>query len=91
MNNTLREQANAKINLTLDLTGRLPDGYHDIFTVMQTVTLHDTITVSPGDAPGVRLVCDAPDVPADGRNTAVKAAPLYCDAIGETPRLRIGL
>ncbi len=38
-------KAPAKINLTLDITGKRPDGYHDVAMVMQTVSLYDTVTV----------------------------------------------
>ena len=38
-------KAPAKINLTLDIIGRRPDGYHDVSMVMQTVSLYDTVTV----------------------------------------------
>ena len=37
--------APAKINLTLDVTGKRPDGYHNILSIMQSVDLYDTITV----------------------------------------------
>ncbi len=41
----MTEKAYAKINLSLNITGKLPDGYHSLETVMQTVTLHDDVTV----------------------------------------------
>ncbi|MBR0510123.1 MAG: 4-(cytidine 5'-diphospho)-2-C-methyl-D-erythritol kinase [Clostridia bacterium] len=81
--------AYAKLNLTLDLTRRLPDGYHAIHTVMQTVSLANDVTLSPGD--GLKLICDAPGVPADARNTAFKAAQFFCDAIGETPAVTVAI
>ncbi len=46
-------KAQAKVNLTLDVLGRRPDGYHDIMSVMQTVSLGDTLTFQP--APLVTL------------------------------------
>ena len=42
-------KAPAKINLTLDIIGKRPDGYHDVAMVMQTVSLYDTVTVENGD------------------------------------------
>ncbi len=87
---TCTKKANAKINLSLDITGTLPNGYHALHTVMQSVTLHDTVTVSDG-APGILLECDAPGVPADGRNTAYKAAELFCAACGRAPAVRIAI
>ena len=43
---TVTEQAPAKVNLTLDILGKRPDGYHDLKMVMQTVSLYDTVTVT---------------------------------------------
>ncbi len=76
--------ANAKINLSLDLTGILPDGYHAICTVMQSVSLCDTVTLAPGAA-GIRLSCSAPEVPTDKRNTAFAAAEAFYAAAGLAP------
>ena len=44
--NSLSQKAYAKINLTLDVTVILPNGYHSLRTVMQTVSLFDTVTVT---------------------------------------------
>ena len=85
---TLR--ANAKINLSLDITGRLPSGYHTLFTVMQSVTLHDTVTLRSG-VPGIRLTADAPGVPTDERNTAFSAAALFYAQAGLPPEIAIDL
>lgn len=80
--------ANAKVNLSLDLTGVLPDGYHAICTVMQSVSLCDTVTVRPGEA-GVRLTCSAPEVPTDRRNTAFAAAEAFYAAAGLDPAIAV--
>ena len=48
-------RAMAKINLSLDVIGTRPDGYHDLRMVMQSVRLSDQVTVSPTRAPGVRM------------------------------------
>lgn len=69
--------AHAKVNLTLDVGPRRSDGYHDIRSIMQTLALHDTVTVTLADAPGVSLVVtgeEADDVPADAANLVHKAA-----------------
>lgn len=52
--------APAKINLTLEVLGKRPDGYHAIRSVMQTITLADRLTVTP--APDLTLRCDRPDL-----------------------------
>lgn len=71
--------AYAKINLTLDVTGRRPNGYHDVEMIMQQISLCDTITVGwepdPGsEGIGIRLAVSRPDLPADASNLAWKAA-----------------
>ena len=66
-------QSYAKVNLGLWVTGKRPDGYHDIETVMQTVDLKDTIMVSrtPSD---LVITCTDPEVPTDRQNLAFQAA-----------------
>ena len=71
----MKVKAPAKINLTLDIVGRRPDGYHDVAMVMQTVSLYDTVTVDFAEGEGTAVFCPGyPDVPQDERNIAVKAA-----------------
>ena len=72
----------AKINLHLDVTGRMAGGYHSVNTVMQSVSLFDTVTVSLKDEPGYTLSCNVPSVPLDGSNLAVKAAKAFEKKIG---------
>ena len=64
----------AKINWTLRVLGRRADGYHEIETVLQTVTLHDRLTFRALDSRDIELACDAPDVPADESNLVHRAA-----------------
>ena len=75
--NSVTRAAPAKINLTLDVGPRRADGYHDIRSVMQTIELHDTLTVTLAPAPGVHLTVaggEAGGVPADETNLVHKAA-----------------
>lgn len=65
-------KAYAKINLFLDITGRLPNGYHTLNTVMRQIGLYDLVTVSVSEGSGISLTCDNPLIPCDGRNIAVK-------------------
>ena len=76
------QKACAKINLTLDITSVLPDGYHSIFTVMHTVDLCDTVTVETADDGSVTLTCTDKAVPCDERNTAYQAAARFRQAAG---------
>lgn len=74
---TLYEGAFAKINLTLDVLGKREDGYHDIKSVMQTVSLRDDIEIDVGTGKPWALLCDKEDIPCDETNLAWKAAKLY--------------
>ena len=75
---SLTRGAYAKINLTLDVGARRPDGFHDIHSIMQTIALHDTISVTrTAHVPGVSLEVtgdEAGDVPADESNLVHRAA-----------------
>ena len=64
----------AKINLCLRVLGKREDGFHELFTVFQTVSLHDEIFFSEGD--DVELICTDPRIPVDKGNLIVKAADL---------------
>ncbi len=74
----LRLRAFAKINLTLDVFSKRPDGYHGIASVMQTISLHDTLTFERTQGPGISFSCDGPE--SDGlplisdQNIVVRAA-----------------
>ena len=71
-------QAHAKINLTLDVTGRRPNGYHDVCMVMQSIGIHDIVTVSTGTgAQAIELTISHCDLPADNSNLAYRAAELF--------------
>lgn len=69
-------QAHAKINLSLDITGKRPDGYHTVEMVMQSIDISDTLTVTKTDS-GIELICSDDDLPTDNRNLAYRAAELF--------------
>lgn len=73
--------AYAKINLTFDITGLLPNGYHSVETVMQSVSLRDVVFMSKSGK-GIHLSCNARYVPTDQRNLAYKAAELFFEKTG---------
>ncbi len=76
------EKAYAKINLTLDVIAKRPDGYHDLQMIMQTVSLHDNIAVRIGTGEGIKTISNLGYLPDDDRNIAVKAARAFFDATG---------
>jgi 4-diphosphocytidyl-2-C-methyl-D-erythritol kinase len=68
-------RAFAKINMDLRVLGVLPDGYHEVRTVLQSVALHDTLTFTLRRGP-LAIDCDMPGVPLDRRNLVWKALAL---------------
>jgi len=83
-------EAHAKINLYLDVLGRLPNGYHAVETLYQSVTLADRLTVTATDS-GVRVASDHPGVPTDERNLIVRAARLFFAFTGISGGVRVFL
>lgn len=69
-------RAYAKINIFLDILGKLENGYHSLFMVMQSVDLYDRVTIEE-TAAGINLFCDAEGIPLDERNTAYQAAKVF--------------
>ena len=82
---TLQEPAFAKLNLTLDVLGKREDGYHDIKSVMQTISIRDDIEIDLDTGAEWTLKCTNPDIPTGEKNLAWKAAKVFFDAIGEEP------
>ena len=82
---TLYEGAFAKLNLTLDVLGKRPDGYHDIKSVMQAISLRDDIEIDIGTGKPWKLLCDKENIPTDETNLAWKAAKLFFDTTGKDP------
>lgn len=80
---TLQEKAYAKLNLTLDILGKREDGYHDLKSVMQTVSLYDTITVYAGTETEWKIRCNKEGIPCDSRNLVWKAAEIYLNAVNK--------
>ena len=82
---TLKEFAFAKINLTLDVLGKREDGYHDLKSVMQTVSIRDDIEIDLETEKPWMLICDKDDIPTDERNLAWKAAKLFFETTKKDP------
>lgn len=71
----------AKINLHLDVTGIMDDGYHAVRTVMQSISLCDDVSVTLTTDGTFTCECDANAVPTDEKNIALRAAKLYCQTV----------
>lgn len=76
--------ANAKINLTLDITRKRSDGYHDISTIMQSISLSDELELTKNKDGKIKISCNKRGVPTDERNSAYKAAKAIMDYCGIT-------
>ena len=82
---TLYEGAYAKLNLTLDVLGKREDGYHNLQSVMQTISIRDDIEIDVGTGKPWELQCDMEGIPVDSRNLAWKAAEVFFNATGKDP------
>lgn len=76
------EQAPAKLNLTLDVGAKHPDGYHDVTSVMTSAALCDTVTVESDLGEGIRVTCSDPALACDETNLAYRAAYLFFSHFG---------
>lgn len=82
---TLYEGAFAKLNLTLDVLGKREDGYHDLQSVMQTISVRDDVEIDIGTGKPWTLECSVEGIPTDSTNLAWKAAEVYCTALKKDP------
>lgn len=82
---TLYEYAYAKVNLTLDVLGKRADGYHDLKSVMQTISIRDDVEIDIGTGKPWKLICSNEQIPSDDRNLAWKAANVFFERIGKDP------
>lgn len=90
MRPSLTRACPAKVNLFLKVVGRRPDGYHNLITVMQPLTLADklSLTLTSGE---ISLECNNPALPLDGRNLAVKAAGVFLSEVSQDLGVHIRL
>ena len=82
---TLYEGAFAKLNLTLDVLGKREDGYHDLQSVMQTISVRDDVEIDIGTGKPWTLECSVEGIPCDERNLAWKAAKVFFDVTKKDP------
>lgn len=76
----VKVNAYAKINLMLDIIYQRTDGYHDLFMIMQSIGLYDTVTVSETKSKKITITSNIDDIPLDERNIAYKAADAFFKA-----------
>ena len=79
-------QARAKLNLTLDVLGKLPDGYHDLRMIMQSVELADALDLAWNDAGELRVRTNLHFLPNNEKNLAAQAALRWWEARGRAPQ-----
>ncbi len=82
---TLYEGAYAKINLTLDVLDKREDGYHNLKSVMQTISIRDDVEIDVDTGRPWCIRCSNEQIPTDERNLAWKAARVFFDRIGKEP------
>jgi len=86
----IRRLCPAKVNLRLKVLGRRPDGYHELVTVMQPLSLADELILSLVPE-GLSLACDAPELPQEEENLVWRAAVAFLEAAGLKLGLRLTL
>lgn len=78
----MKVRAYGKLNLTLDVLGRRPDGYHLLDTVMQSISVWDELDIQTSRQPGVHLQCNKDRLPTDSKNTVYRAAKFFLEDCG---------
>lgn len=89
MNSPLLLLSPAKVNLFLRVLRKRDDGYHDIITLMQPLTLHDEISIEVGSGDGISVICDSAEVPDGSGNLAYIAAERLLESAGVRKDIRI--
>ena len=80
MHKKIKVQTPAKVNLSLEILDRLPNGFHSISSVMQTISLYDYLTISKTEITGENQIIlrgNSPDIPYDEKNIIYKIIKLY--------------
>lgn len=86
----MRVKAYAKLNLTLDILRKRPDGYHDLQMIMQSIDLADELTVVPAKGQG-NVTTSLHYLPSDERNLARQAAQVFRERTGSRLRVDISI
>ncbi len=77
-----------KINLYLKITGKRPDGYHELKTLMQAVELFDELSIEKSNG-GIEVTCDDPSIPGGSKNIVYKAAELLLGSLKSGVRIHL--
>jgi 4-diphosphocytidyl-2-C-methyl-D-erythritol kinase len=84
--------APAKINLSLLIAGKRPDGFHEIETIMAKVNWYDEILIQQGQKAGIQLLCSGPEWAPEGKeNLIYKAAKMLLESCGRQANIKITL
>ena len=85
---SIKVQCPAKINLSLKVTGKRDDGFHNIESVMQTISLYDYLSISviESDRTIISLSGNSDEIPYDERNLVYKAAKMFLEENVKTPQ-----
>lgn len=91
METTVRVKAYGKINLTLDILGTMPDGFHQVEMIMQQVSIYDSVTLRLHQGEGILIQSDCRWLPCDERNLAWKAADRFAKLTGLSHSVEIDI
>ena len=91
MQNQVRQHAFAKVNLCLHITGRRADGYHELRTIFQSISLHDTLELERSREAGVSFECSDPKLPRGRENLVWRAIEAASAEVGFKDGVRVRL
>ncbi len=91
MPNSLDLKAPAKVNLSLEVLAKLPNGYHELDSWMHKVSLFDHLSLKINEKAGIHLRCSDSSLPCDDTNLVWQAADLFYKDFGKAPRLAMTL
>jgi 4-diphosphocytidyl-2-C-methyl-D-erythritol kinase len=92
LGNGILVRAPAKLNLSLLIAGRRPDGFHELETIMAKVDWYDEIRIEPGHKADIEFFCDGPRwAPRDETNLVYRAAELFFRTCGKAAQVRLTL
>ncbi|MBW8040494.1 MAG: 4-(cytidine 5'-diphospho)-2-C-methyl-D-erythritol kinase [Planctomycetes bacterium] len=91
VNDGLLVRAPAKINLSLLIAGKRPDGFHEIETVMAKVNFYDEILIEPGRKAGIELICKGPHWAPEGKENLIYQAAKMLDSSGRLTDIKLTL